>query len=149
MYATIAEANEYVKSFYSSTNSLRVLWEGLSEEDKQVLLNRAEQAIDSLPLKGCALGSGKAFPRTPFQETSLERAKIATIELALQRQDEEAEERYKLQRQGVKSYKIGDLSETFGNTTGTTSSIVLSIVRPYLSEWLGGGYRICPTHEKR
>lgn len=151
MYATIVEANEYVKNYYSSTNPLRAIWESLSDEDKQVLLNRAEQAIDSLPLKGCPLEGGKAFPRSPFQETSMEKARVATIELALQSQDQEAEERRRLQRQGVKSYKIGDLSETFKDTSGSASSasFAMSVVSAYLGDWLGGGYRICPTRIKK
>lgn len=149
MYAAIADANEYVRNYYSSTNPLRAAWESLSDEDKQVLLNRAEQAIDSLPLRGCPLESGKAFPRTPLQETSMERARIAAIELALQSQDQEAEERYRLQSQGVKSYKIGDLSETFKDSSAGTTSRILAIVSTYLGDWLSGGYEICPTRIRR
>ena len=53
MYSTISEANEYVKQYYSSTDPKRTAWEELSEEDKQVLLNRAERSIVGWPLKGC------------------------------------------------------------------------------------------------
>lgn len=145
MYATIEQAESYIKQYYSSTNSLRKAWDGLSAEDKQVALNRAERAIDSLPLRGCPLESGKAFPRTPFPAASLRQAQIATVELALAGLDEEASERLSLRRQGVKSYKIGDLSETFGDSTEGISgaSHTLSIVSPYLKDWLGGGYPIC------
>ena len=148
MYATLAEANEYVKSYHSSTDPLRSAWEGLSDEDRQVLLNRAEQIIDSLPLKGRPLESGKAFPREPFQEISMEKVKAATIEVALHGLDQEASERSRLQRQGVKSYKIGDLSETFRDSGVSGEAEVLSVVMPHLSNWLGGGYRICPTRIK-
>ena len=151
MYATVVQANEYVKQYYSSTNPLRLAWEQLLEEDKQVLLNRAEQTIDSLPLKGCPTESGKAFPRTPFQEISMQRALAATVELALHSLDEEASDRLKLRRQGVKSYKIGDLSETFSDTAGGLGSTAqaISIVSSFLSDWLGGGYEICPTRTKK
>ena len=151
MYATVEQADEYVEQYYTSTDPLRLAWEDLFDEDKQVLLNRAERAIDSLPLKGCPLESGKAFPRTPFQEVSIEKARIATIELALQSQDEEASDRRKLQRQGVKSYKIGDLSETFSdNASGASDEgFTLSIVSKYLRDWLNGGFPICPTQIRR
>lgn len=151
MYATVEQADEYVEQYYTSTDPLRLAWEDLFDEDKQVLLNRAEQAIDSLPLKGYPLESGKAFPRAPFQESSVESAKIATIELALQGQDREAADRRKLQRQGVRSYKIGDLSETFSDTSGGGSdeAFVLSIVSKYLHNWLNGGFSICPTRIRR
>ena len=151
MYATVSQADEYVKQYYSSTNSLRVAWEMLSNEDKNSLLNRAEQSIDGLPLKGRSLESGKAFPRSPFQEISMQRAMIATTELALASLDAEAAERLNLRRQGVKSYKIGDLSETFQESAGGLDSAThtLSIVAPFLSDWLGGGYQICPTRIKK
>lgn len=151
MYATVDQADEYIKQYYSSTSPLRSAWEDLSKEDKQVLLNRAEQSIDGLPLKGRPLESGKAFPRTPSQDISMRQAMIATVELALASLDSEASERLKLRRQGVKSYKIGDLSETFEDSTvglnGT--SYTLSIVSSYLSDWLGGGYEICPTRIRK
>lgn len=151
MYATVSQANEYVKQYHSSTDPLRTAWEGLSEQDKQVLLNQAEQTIDSLPLKGRPLESGKAFPRTPFQEISMRQALVATVELALATLDEEASSRLRLQRQGVKSYKIGDLSETFVDSTGGAGEVAraMSIVSTCLSNWLGGGYDICPTRIKR
>lgn len=154
MYATIEQANEYIQMYYSSTDPLRVSWSALSNDDKQVALNRAEQFIDMLPLKGKSLEPGKAFPREPDREYSLQQAKIATIELSIQRLNTEASARITLQSQGVKSYKIGDLSETFGAGMSEQDYAGLdpfsfNVVLAYLKDWLGGGYRICPTHFRR
>lgn len=154
MYATVEQANNYIQTYYSSVDSLRISWEALKAGDQQVLLNRAEQFIDLLPLKGKALEPFKAFPREPNREYSLEQAKVATIELAIQKLDTEASDRITMQAQGVKSYKIGDLSETFGTSFNELDYAgldlrSLSIVYPYLRDWLGGGYRICPTHFRR
>lgn len=151
MYATVEQANQYIQTYYSSVDPLRKSWEELADGDKQVLLNRAEQFVDCLPLKGKALVKGKAFPREPYKEESLEQAKVATIELAVQSLDTEASERMTLQKQGVKSYRIGDLSETFADRVSGLDYAGLdphlfSIVFPFLKDWLGGGYRICPTH---
>lgn len=151
-YATVEQANAYVKSYYSSTDNIRVLWESLSTEDQQVHLNRAEQLIDLLPLRGREVIKGKAFPRKPNEELSLQRAQVATIELAVQiNGNTEFQERLSLQKQGVKSYKLGDLSETFGDTHSDAfvDQFVYDVVASYLREWLGGGYRICPTRIKR
>lgn len=149
MYATVAQANEYIEAYYGSTDPLRLQWSELSEEDRLVRLTRAEQLIDLLPLNGYPSVQGKAFPREPFKKESLEKAKIATIELAIQTLDETAAERYSLQKQGVKSYKIGDLSETFKDgASGSKSSIVLSIVAPYLQKWLGGGYNFDHSYRR-
>lgn len=154
MYATIEQANTYVASYYSSTNNIRIAWEALSEGDKQIALNRAEQVIDLLPFNGKPVDpkSSKAFPRHPHPELSLERVKTATIELALQQNgDTETQDRLNLRAQGVKSYKIGDLSETFKDTSSEDYIIqfALDVVNPFLRNWLGGGYRICPTRIRR
>ena len=154
MYATVEQANAYVASYYSSTNNIRIAWEALNEEDKQITLNRSEQLIDLLPFNGKPVDPKQvnAFPRYPNPELSLERVKIAAIELALQTNgDTEAQDRLNLRAQGVKSYKIGDLSETFNDTNSEDYLIqfALDVVNPFLRNWLGGGYRICPTQIRR
>ena len=152
MYATLEQANAYVASYYSSTNNIRTAWDALSDEDKQIALNRAEQLVDLLPFKGKPVDKEKAFPRYPDPELSLKRVQTATIELALQTNgDAETQERLSLRAQGVKSYKIGDLSETFGdsNVDDYLLQFASDVVLPYLRNWLGGGYRICPTRIRR
>ena len=154
MYATVEQANAYVASYYSSTNNIRIAWEALNEEDKQITLNRSEQLIDLLPFNGKPVDPKQlnAFPRYPNPELSLERVKIAAIELALQTNgDTETQDRLNLRAQGVKSYKIGDLSETFNDTNSEDYLIqfALDVVNPFLRNWLGGGYRICPTQIRR
>lgn len=151
MYATIEEANAYAQSYYSSTNPLKVAWDALDDSDKVVLLNRAQQLIDQLPFTGQSVEIGIAFPREPHAETSIIRAREATIELAIRTLDGEAIERHQLQGQGVKSYKIGDLSETFITTGGYTgnNALAFSIVYPFLQTWLGGGFKICHTRIRR
>lgn len=58
-------------------------------------------------------------------------------------QQEEMSLRRQLQNAGVKSYKIGNLQETFGGTLSKTLTAIqtnaVDALRPYLS----GGYRIC------
>lgn len=154
MYATVEQANAYVASYYSSTNNIRIAWEALNEEDKQITLNRSEQLIDLLPFNGKPVDPKQvnAFPRYPNPELSLERVKVAAIELALQTNgDTETQDRLNLRAQGVKSYKIGDLSETFKDTNSEDYLIqfALDVINPFLRNWLGGGYRICPTQIRR
>lgn len=152
MYATLEQANAYVESYYCSSNKLRVAWESLSNSDRTVMLNRAEQLIDVLPFKGRPVKELKAFPRHPHAALSLEKVRTATIELALHLNgDEEYQERLSLRSQGVKSYKLGDLSETFVDVSidNSTTQFAARIVDPYLREWSCGGFRICPTHFRR
>lgn len=154
MYATVAEADEYIASYYSSTDNLRLQWEDLDDEDKAVSLRKSSQFIDLLPYKGKASSHNGAFPRKPNEEYSLQQAKIATIELALNKLDTEAASRFQLMDSGVKSYKIGDLSETFRDSESLLYGAGIdpyqfSIVFPFLRDWIGGGYDICPTHIRK
>ena len=152
MYATLEQANAYVASYYSSTNEIRVAWDALDDDDKKITLNRAEQIIDLLPFNGRPVDKEKAFPRYPEPELSLKRVQTATIELALQLNgDAETQERLNLRAQGVKSYKIGDLSETFGdsNVDDYLIQFAVGVVLPFLRNWLGGGYKICTTRIRK
>lgn len=149
-YATIEQADKYIESYYSSTDSLREAWDDLDDADKQVYLNRAERFIDQLPFRGRPVNKHKAFPRYPEKEYSLEQVKYATIELAINQLDTESAERIKMQQQGVKSYKLGDLSETFKDGLDTKiDESYLTVVYPFLQLWLGGGFDICPTRTRK
>lgn len=152
MYATLEQANTYVANYYSSSSDIRIAWDALSDEDKTVMLNRAELIIDLLPYKGEPLDEEKAFPRNPKSELSLKRVQSATIELALQMNgDIETQDKLNLRAQGVKSYKIGDLSETFKDTNveDYIMQFALNVVTPFLSNWISGGFRICPTQMRK
>lgn len=152
MYATVEQANTYISNYYSSTDPIRQSWEALSVDNKQVQLNRAEKLIDQLPFNGEGMVPGKAFPREPQEDISLAKAEEATIEVAAQTLVEsDVQLRLALQAQNVKSYKIGDLTETFGEVSVDpgVNRYILSIVFPILRQWLGGGYNICPTRVHR
>lgn len=151
-YVTLEEANEYVKAHYLSNDALRMGWEGLSEEDRTVLLTKSFQAIELLPFAGRKLtcGQSTAFPRWPYKEVP-DAIKWAQIENALAKSDTSNEEDTKyyerLWMYGVESYSIGNLSEktstgSYGvrgaQSTGVTSAIADRLLRPFL----GGGYRM-------
>lgn len=156
MYATVEQTNTYVQNYYSSLDPIRTQWESLEEADKQVLINRAEQFINMLPYSTRALEPNKVFPREPNGDYSLQQVQLATMELAVQKlsYDSSSGSRYDLMKQGVKSYKIGDLSETLADNFSALDyagidPYLFSIVYPFLKDWIGGGYNICPTHMRR
>ena len=151
-YVSLEEANAYVKSHYMSSDTLRLSWEGLSDEDRIVLLTKSFQTIELLPFPGRKLNPDQStvFPRWPCKEVP-EAVKWAQIENALAKSDASNEEDTKyyerLWTYGVESYSIGNLSEsvsagTYGlhgaQATGITSPVAERLLRPYL----GGGYRI-------
>ena len=147
MYATVTQANEYVRNYFSSGDSMRLAWEALSETDQLVALNRAGQTIDLLPFSSRPVVEDKALSSATVPLELVH----ATVELAVRSLDGEAKDRYELQRQGVRSYTIGDLSESFAAPAGAAgvNAYAYSIVFPFLRKWLGGGYNICPTRTRR
>lgn len=64
--------------------------------------------------------------------------KYAQCEIALQLA-QGTNERAEMQRQGVKSFSIGDLSETY---TGTQNSIPSYEAKQLLAPFVGGGFRV-------
>lgn len=151
-YVTLEEANEYICTHYLSTDTLRMSWEDLLDEDRIVLLNKSFQTIELLPFPGRKLKPDQStvFPRWPQQEIPVA-IKWAQIENALAKSDasneEDAKYYEKLWTYGVESYSIGNLSEsvsagTYGlrgaQSTGITSTVAERLLRPFL----GGGYRM-------
>lgn len=150
-YATPAQADSYIRNYYVSGDPLRVAWTALSSEDKCVSLRRAERIIDYLPFCGRPATEGRAFPRYPDKEVPIEVTQ-ATIELAVQSLNTDVSERFELSRQGVRSYRLGDLSEDLSGVSSPypgVSAHAYSIIFPFLRKWIGGGYSICVTRTRR
>lgn len=150
-YNTVEEASAYISTHYTSTEQLRVKWEESTPEDQQVLLNKAYDVINRLPLRGCKTDpeSDAAFPRCGSSEVPLA-VKSAEAELALAYSDTEhiaavQEYRQKLDY-GITSYSVGNFSESllsYGKTSlpiqyGLISTIAESLLKP----WLTGGFCI-------
>lgn len=155
-YATLEEVNKYIQENYLSTDMLRIAWDSLSDEDREVYIRRAFQQINALPYTGrpSARNQVLSFPRCPWSPEDWTAVKLAQACQAFSLSDTNAqadmEQRKALQRAGVKSYRIGDLSETFGGIgSGTTASTLFGLSETsynLLKKWLQGGYDVCGTH---
>lgn len=169
-YVDVVEADLYVQSHYLSTSSERTSWEALDADDKEVLLRNSMTAIESLPFVGIKDDPEQplAFPRKiiirdpcphngccVLECTDIaipQQVRCAQVEQALYINaygaDISSATRARLQQQGVKSFSLGDLSETYGD--GTASNFVYSTrqcsekVLNLLGNWLSGGFRVCP-----
>ena len=154
-YVTLAQANEYIATHYTSTDSLRVTWESLSNADKSSLLLKSFDTIEILPFAGRKLvaGQSNAFPRYPDQEVP-QAVLAAQIENALSASDaaasEEAAHYGRLWQFGVQSYSIGNLSEHISEgawSTGNMSSaaasgLISAVATRLLKPYLMGSYRV-------
>ena len=149
-YATLEDLKAYVDTHYTCDDDIYKAFSEIPATHQSVALIRAFEAIEALPLRGRKTDCNQpyAFPRYPDKVVPqcVINAQCAD---ALSRLDKQVKHDLEfveqLQRKGVKSYKIGPVSETFGEvgssslTVGTTS--VATVAKTYLQPWLTGGFR--------
>lgn len=150
-YVTVDEANEYVKSHYTSESTIRELWDETSDDDKLVILTVSADAINSLSLSGRKTypDQENAFPRYPDTEVP-QVVKSAQIENAIATLDSSSNEDVEMYRKmwsfGIASYSIGNLSESVGTASGGASmlqsGIISTTAQSLLQPFIGGGFRI-------
>lgn len=114
------------------------IWEQADESTKEKALRQATRAIDRMPLRGrkTDLHQPLAFPRYPDTEIP-EAVKEACCEEALAILESGNSQRRKLQQEGVQSFALGNMSETYvaGAGRGLLSQEAKELLRP----WLLGG----------
>ena len=151
-YVTVAEADKYVEEHFTSANPIRRAWDFTDNLDKKVLLRNSYRAIEALPFRGHKTSTTQpgAFPRYPSHEVPIQikEAQIVNAVVLIDPDTKEDVDYYdKLRTYGVKSYHIGNLTETL--VTPTENSEVSSHVGIYsqeavrlMSPWLKGGFNI-------
>lgn len=151
-YVDLEYANEYVNLHFLSTDDIRFSWEGLPDEDKEVLLRKSFESIESLAFVGkktCPV-QPNAFPRYPATEVP-EDIKAAQVENAVALSDsstsEDAVFYERLWQFGVESYSIGNLSEktssgAWGRGSTTANGIVSAKASRLLQPYISGSFRI-------
>ena len=151
-YVTLEEANEYVTDHFVSSDTTRVAWESLSDADKMVLLRNSYRAIEMLAFRGRKTDKTQpsAFPRWPSTDVP-SRIKHAQIANAIVLADESSQDDVayydRLRTFGVKSYHVGNLSETLNTpaesaSTAAYQGIYSQEAMRLLSPWLSGGFEI-------
>ena len=146
-YVTVQEANSYIIQHYMSHEEEYTLWFEQSTLNRSTILRRAANNLERLPYVGKKSKKVQqlAFPRWPEVQVPLA-VGYAQIEEALalllpETQDtlKETQERI---RRGLRSYSIGQLSESF-RVHDTTKNVLNSLTaQELLAPYLSGGYRI-------
>ena len=135
-YCTIEYADQYFKNRLHAES-----WGQADESTKEKALKQATRAIDRQLLKGRKMNPEQelAFPRYPDTEVP-EAVKEACCEEALAILESGNSQRRKLQQEGVQSFSLGNMSETFaaGAGKGLLSQEAKELLRP----WLLGGVMI-------
>ena len=133
MYINLTEANEYF------SNRLHAdAWAEASDADKEKALAMATKAIDRQPLRGRKTDTSQAmaFPRYPDTEIPAA-VKEACCEEALALLERGNSQRRKLQQEGVQSFTLGSISETFAPVSGR--GLLSQEAKELLRPWLIGG----------
>jgi hypothetical protein len=149
-YATVEYADVYFDSVLFPEP-----WTTTDAETKAKALRMASKKIDSLVLIGRRVSpdQGQEFPRSIYNSGSgcwvdesevAECVKEATCEeaLSLLRGGQNAGQRADLQRQGVKSFTLGKLSETYKDEVVQTSVMQSAAARNLLLRYTGGSRAI-------
>jgi len=129
-YCTIEYADEYFRNRLHAES-----WSGADSETKEKSLKQATKEIDRQPLTGRKTTDNQAlaFPRYPDTEVP-EAVKEACCEEALALLERGNSQRRKLQQEGVQSFSLGNMSETFsaGAGKGLLSQEAKELLRPWL-----------------
>lgn len=153
-YVEIEAADAYIARHYTSSDAARLRWDALPDDDKEILLIQACAEIDALQLRGKKMSRDQllAFPRRPFQDLDVtwapDNVQHAQIELALWLSDSKAQtdatQRQALQVQGVGSFTIGDLSETYKTGAGDKlAPLLCQKSQRLLAQYVFGGFTTC------
>jgi hypothetical protein len=129
-YIDIEEADEYFSGRLHAES-----WSGADSETKEKALKQATKAIDRMPIRGrkTDISQSLAFPRYPDTEIP-EAVKEACCEEALALLERGNSQRRKLQQEGVQSFSLGNMSETYvtGAGKGLLSQEAKELLRPWL-----------------
>jgi len=129
-YIDIEEADEYFAGRLHAES-----WGQADNSTKEKALRQATREIDRQPLTGRKTDTSQtlAFPRYPDTEVP-EAVKEACCEVALALLERGNSQRRKLQQEGVQSFSLGNMSETFaaGAGKGLLSQEAKELLRPWL-----------------
>ena len=129
-YCTIEYADEYFSDRLHAES-----WGQAYEIEKEKALKQATKTIDRQLLRGRKTNRDQtlAFPRYPDTEVP-EIVKEACCEEALALLERGNSQRRKLQQEGVQSFALGNMSETYvaGDGRGLLSQEAKELLRPWL-----------------
>lgn len=132
-YCSIEYADEYFKNRLHAES-----WGQADESTKEKALKQATRAIDRQLLRGRKTNPEQelAFPRHPDTEIPAA-VKEACCEEALAILERGNSQRRRLQQEGVQSFTLGNMSETY--TAGAGKGLLSQEAKELLRPWLLGG----------
>jgi len=135
-YCTIEYADEYFNNRLHTES-----WFEADDNTKEKALKQATRAIDRQLLKGRKTNPEQelAFPRYPDTEVP-EVVKEACCEEALTMLERGNSQRRKLQQEGVQSFTLGNMSESY--TVGAGRGLLSQEAKELLRPWILGAVNV-------
>ena len=135
-YCTIEEANAYFSGRLHAES-----WFEADDETKENAILQATKAIDRQLLRGRKTNPEQelAFPRHPDTEIPAA-VKEACCEEALAILEKGNSQRRRLQQEGVQSFSLGNMSETY--VVGAGKGLLSQEAKELLRTWLMGAVNI-------
>lgn len=136
-YVTLEEANSYISSSFLSSDEKRKAWEGLSDDDKKVLLRQSLYDIESLNFYGKKTDPCQPykFPRNGNNEVP-DNVKFAQILGAILKLDTDST--YDLIEKGITSERVGNVSYTYSSNSNLNSNKCRPEVYKFLKMYIKG-----------
>ena len=136
-YVSLDEANSYISSSFLSSDEKRKAWEGLSDDDKKVLLRQSLYDIESLNFYGKKTDPCQPykFPRNGNLEIP-DNVKFAQILGAILKLDTDST--YDLIEKGITSERVGNVSFTYATNSSSNSNKCRPEVYRFLKMYIKG-----------
>lgn len=156
-YITIAEADDILNERYPTGNDALSRWASMFDDEREAYLLAACEQLEDLPWTGFAAHRGQtlSFPRVQWGTGRLAALDAAVPPAIRQAQAElalwlcgggakESERRAALQAQGVTSFTLGDLSESYARRAAPdTAPLICPACATLIRRYLRGGYGTC------
>jgi len=146
-YVTAAEADGYIAAEYLGSDPGRIAWEKLDGTQKEAKLMSACVKLDSLDFVGAASSPGQplAWPRNGSDEVppAIKHAQIEIALFPLREDTGDTKMRAQLRAGGVKSFSVGNLSESYDAGCGSPDFMGDPKIRGLLAKYLSGGHSTC------
>jgi hypothetical protein len=165
-YISLTDANTYISSYYASTQQERISWTALSDSNKEAYLRQACQkieeqiligrkAVDSQTLQFPRAWKVPHFYRNSYYGSGIGRYNCdwyVQTEVPVEVKNAQVEEtlslivgvseRIALQQEGVKSFSIGNLTETYDGTMRSTQTLQSKKARLLLKQYIATSVEI-------
>lgn len=140
---TVERLNEVIASLFLTSELVKIGWNELTDTDKQILINKADNEINRLQFIGVVKEENQknAFPRVyDTQEYGVDCVENAMAQFIYSYLFVRTDETIQKIKQGITSIKIADASESYASSSQVDINSIENSYKKYLVDYI---YRGC------